>query len=762
VTPGTVVAHRIRVRGIVQGVGFRPFVFRLAEMHRLAGSVRNVDEGVEIAVEGPENAVAAFVRDLLDRPPAVARVAEIDVQVVAPAGYDGFHIRESGGRERPSVQISPDLPTCDDCLQQLFDPGDRRHGYPYINCTHCGPRFSLITGLPYDRDRTTMAAWEMCAGCAHEFGDGLDRRFHAQPIACPRCGPRFRLIQSGTRSVTIDGAIDAAAQRLRRGEIVAIKGLGGYHLSCDAEQRDAVTALRQRKYRETKPFALMVRNVSTAHRLVELRAGAETLLLSSARPIVLAPARIEMPEVAPGLADLGIMLPYAPLHHLLFAAGAPDVLVMTSGNRSNEPMAFTDDDALERLTGIADALLVGERAIARRVDDSVARVMPCGPAILRRARGYAPAAVAHVPTRASILAVGGDLKNTVTLVVGGEAIVSQHIGDLEHYAAYVAFQETIRDLLQMYDVDVDDLTVVHDRHPQYAATGHALAIPARRHCSVQHHRAHVASVLAERGALAERVLGIAFDGTGFGDDGSIWGGEFLVGSVRDGFERVAHLKTTWLPGGDAAAKYPAQAAAGFVDGIDDLPDLAEPPFLFPQRYHQARRLVQRKVRTFATTSVGRLFDVVAALVGFTQEISYEGQAAVWLEQLAARSTSAAQLPFEFQDDELDFRPALRTAIELRRDGEESATIARGFHIGLARATADVVRHLCRIHDVTAVVLSGGVFQNVLLLASLNELLASGPVPLWTNHAVPPGDGGISLGQAVLAAASGGGGTGGTY
>lgn len=727
-------ARFLRVRGVVQGVGFRPFVYRLARDHGITGWVRNGGEGVEIHAEGRTEALDAFVAGF-DQPPPASRIASFEVETVPAEGCGGFEIRGSAAESPPTVRISPDLPVCPACLTELFDPADRRYGYPYINCTDCGPRYSIVLGLPYDRPRTTMQGWPLCADCAREYHDPLDRRFHAQPVACPVCGPAYV------------PEISTAAGLLRDGRIVAVKGLGGYHLAVDARNAAAVAALRERKFRKEKPFAVMAKDLVVARSLVDLSPGSEALLTSVARPIVLAPARCELPGVAPGNRDLGVMLPYTPVHHLLFAAGAPELLVMTSANRSSEPIAYEDADAFERLAGLADAFLAGERPIARRVDDSVARAGALGPVILRRARGYAPGAVARLPFPHPVLAVGADLKSSVTLVVGGEAFVSQHIGDLRHYEALRAFHETIQDLLAMYEVDADELTVVHDLHPQYASTAYAQELPAKEAVAVQHHRAHVASVLAERGELEERVLGVAFDGTGYGDDGAIWGGEIFAGSLLTGFERVGHLRAAVLPGGDAAAGHPVQAAAGFLAELDGLPDLTAPPFRFPERYLRARELAAKGLRTFPTTSVGRLFDTVAALLGFTREITFEGQAALWVEQLARGASAAAPLPLPFASGELDFRPLLRAVIEERRRGRDVAEIARAFHHGLAAGICQAVVTLGETHGVGTVVLSGGVFQNELLLEDLKALLGSFRV--WSNREVPANDGGISLGQAAL-------------
>ncbi len=751
-------ACSIRVRGVVQGVGFRPFVYRLARAHTLAGWVLNGEEGVEIFLEGAEKSLQCFLRDLKTQSPPAASISQIEIHNAEPVGLSDFTIRESQRRESPTVRISPDLPVCHACLEELFDPADRRYGYPYINCTNCGPRYTVITALPYDRPNTTMHNWPMDGYCAAEYRDPANRRFHAQPVACPACGPAYylrngeQIVQGGEPSIR------EATSLLRNGKILAVKGLGGYHLACDAANRAAVAALRERKFRKEKPFAIMAHDLEAARQLVDLSANAEELITSNARPIVLAPCianpdRVApeiAPEVAPDNDELGVMLPYTPLHHLLFAAGAPEVLVMTSANRSSEPIAYEDAEALDRLNGIADAFLIGERPIARRVDDSVARDGVFGPVILRRARGYAPGAVATFPTDSPILALGADLKNTVTLVVDGQAFVSQHIGDLEHYQSLRAFQETIQDLISMYEVRPEELLLAHDAHPQYFSTSHARALNVPNKIAVQHHRAHVASVLAERGEWDTRVLGVSFDGTGYGDDGSIWGGEIFTGSIREGFERRAHLRRASLPGGDAAAQFPVQAAAGFLAQLEGLPDLAAPPFYFPQRYRQAIELVQKNVRCFPTTSMGRLFDTAAALLGFTREVTFEGQAAMWLEQLAAGVGHSDPYPFPFMYQQLDFRPLLQSVIKDRRSQRPPAEIARAFQFGLAQGVRDAVVDICESENIDTVVLSGGVFQNELLLKDVKSLLEPERCRIWTNHAVPPNDGGISLGQAALA------------
>jgi hydrogenase maturation protein HypF len=744
-------ACSIRVRGVVQGVGFRPFVYRLARSNTLAGWVLNGEEGVEIYLEGAESGLRAFVQDLKTQPPPAASIADIEVHPAAPIGLNDFTIRESKRRERPTARISPDLPVCDACLRELFDSTDRRYWYPYINCTNCGPRFSVVRSLPYDRPNTTMEPWPLDEYCNAEYRDAENRRFHAQPVACHACGPGYYLYPRDETVHGSEASIRKAAQLLNEGRILAVKGLGGYHLACDAWNAAAVAALRERKYRKEKPFALMARNLEAARNLVELSGEAEGLLMSSARPIVLAPGKVALDGVAPENNELGVMLPYTPLHHLLFAAGAPEALVMTSANRSSEPIAYDDEEAISRLSGIADAFLIGQRPIARRVDDSVARVGVFGPAILRRARGYAPGAVTAIPSEYPILAVGADLKNAVTLVVDGQAFVSQHIGDLGHYESLRAFQETIQDLISMYEVRPEELLVVHDSHPQYVSTAHALALGIPRPVAVQHHRAHIASVLAERGEWETRVAGVSFDGTGYGDDGSIWGGEIFAGSVGAGFERVAHLRSASLPGGDAAAQYPVQAAAGFLSQLDDLPDLMATPFGFPMRYQNALGLIHKDVRTFATTSVGRLFDAAAALLGFTREVTFEGQASMWLEQLARSAASTDAYLFPYVAGELDFRPLLESIIRDRLRRRDPAEIARAFQRGLGQGVRDALVTICKDHNLGIVVLSGGVFQNELLLEDLKSLLEKESLQIWTNQVVPANDGGISLGQAAIAA-----------
>lgn len=744
------IARRVSITGIVQGVGFRPFVYRLAQQRHVTGWVLNDAAGVEIHVEAAAEQVAAFLADLHTDAPAAARVTRITVSDALSEGSVEFAIRESHRDVRPTARISPDLAVCDACVAELRNANDPRFGYPYINCANCGPRFSILHNLPYDRNATTMRAWAMCAECRREYEDPRNRRYHAQPVACARCGPSYYLREGDCLTRDLSAALKRAVELLIGGAIVAIKGIGGYHLACDARNESAVAALRERKYRKEKPFALLAPGLNGAAELIDCSPEHARWLTHVARPIVLGHAKVRLAGVAPDSDVLGVMLPSTPLHHLLFDAGAPSPLVMTSANHSSEPIAYQDEDAILRLTGIADAFLIGERPIARRIDDSVMSVRGGEPFMIRRARGFAPAAVCSLPKTAPILALGSDLKNTITLVVDGEALTSQHIGDLGDVETETALRETVQDLLTMYRIDSDELTIVHDLHPEFASTRLAEQLPSKRRLAVQHHHAHIASVMAEHALLDERVVGVALDGTGFGADGSIWGGEVFLGSGRGGFDRVAFLRPTSMPGGDAAARYPVQAAAAFLAEVADLPDMAAEPFCFPARYFQARRMIERRVRCFPSTSMGRLFDAVAALLGYTREISFEGQAAIWLQHQAVRSEPQPPYPFA----NLDFRPLIAAIMADRTKGRPSEEIAYAFHAAVANEIADLVSRLCVEADVHIAAFSGGVFQNDLLYELLTAEfgMQSKPPGLLWNRLAPANDGGISLGQAALAAA----------
>jgi hydrogenase maturation protein HypF len=740
-------ARLISIGGVVQGVGFRPHVARLAARHALSGWVLNDQEGVRMHVEGAEAAIDVFLGELWTEAPPAAQISSMETRRVPAEGFGGFEIRPSERGPSTVVPISADLPVCDECLREIRDPRERRYGYPYVNCTNCGPRYSVVLGLPYDRPNTTMRAWELCEPCEVEYENPLDRRYHAQPIACPVCGPHLALVADDGTVRGDARAIEAAAELLKLGAVLAIKGIGGYHLACDARNDAAVASLRRRKFRKEKPFAVMARDLDAARALVDLDPLSEKLLRTPARPIVLAPAREERPLIAPDQARLGVMLPYAPIHHLLFAAGAPEAIVLTSGNRSSEPIAYEDEDARERLGPLCDAMLTGERPIARRVDDSVAVNGPFGIQLLRRSRGYAPGVVARLPSRGPILALGADLKNTVTLAVDGQAIVSPHIGDLEELAAAVAFEEAIADLLAMYRLAPRDVTVVHDLHPQYRSTLHALEL-SDAPIGVQHHHAHIASALAEHVRYDERVVGLALDGTGYGLDGAIWGCEILTGSIRGGFDRAAHLAPIALPGGDGAARHPVLCAIPYTTelGIDPM----RPPFDFPHEALLGRSLYERRFQTHESTSAGRLFDAAAALCGFTRRVSFEAQAAMWLEHLAARGGDAGAYDMRFEDGLLQGTDLIEQVCADRKNGRSPEAIARAFHRGFARALAGAAQAIASETGAATIVLSGGVWQNELLAGETLDLLEKAGLEVLSNRQVPVNDGGISLGQAAIA------------
>ena len=746
-------ACSIKVRGVVQGVGFRPFVFRLARANTLAGWVLNGEEGVEIFLEGsePRSRTLRPRTESCSSPPA-AQIAEIEVATSEPVGPERFHDSRKPPRDHPTTRISPDLPVCDDCLKELFDPADERYLYPYINCTNCGPRYTVTRRLPYDRQNTTMDAWPLDEFCAAQYRDPANRRFHAQPVACASCGPGYYL-QSRDKIVRgNEPSIRKTAELLAAGKIVAIKGLGGYHLACDAKNAVAIEALRERKYRKEKPFALMARDLDAARaRSWSCRAEAEALLTSAARPIVIAPAKAEFPGVAPGSHELGVMLPYTPLHHLLFHFGAPDVLVMTSANRSSEPIAYEDSDALVQLSAIADAFLIGERPIARRVDDSVARAGAFGPVILRRSRGYAPGAVTTIPTERPILALGADLKNTVTLVVRGQAFVSQHIGDLSDYQCFHAYQQTIDDLLSMYDVHRDHLLVVHDLHPQYASTQHAQSFVHSARVAVQHHRAHIASVVAERREWDRRVIGISFDGTGYGDDGTIWGGELFCRQRR----RRLRARRTSVPrrvarrrcgcATSAAGRRRFSRPGGRLTGSAcrtiqfsvALPRRAkarrQKRALIRLHIHgQALRRGRRASRLHASRELRRSGGDVARTTGAWRENA--GFLSVSLRRAGIRFSSAAarrgvtpcaRPPTRRNCPSLHARHRLRP----RRSGQPTC-------LDSCHANHRFFRR--RLSERTSARRS----------ARHSQILS---IRSWTNREVSPNDGGISLGQAALTA-----------
>jgi len=727
---------RARVEGTVQGVGFRPYVYRLASELGCSGHVLNDARGVVVEVEADTKSVERFLARLPAEAPPLARIERVAAESVPVTGETGFAIRASPPGGEPSAAVTADTATCAECLEELFDPADRRHRYPFVNCTNCGPRFTIVRGVPYDRPLTTMAGFTMCPACAAEYENPLDRRFHAQPNACPGCGPRARLVGSDA-----EDAVAAAASVLRDGAILAVKGVGGYHLACRADDEAAVAALRARKHREDKPFALMAPTVVAARALVGLGPAEEDLLVSGARPIVLARRRPDAPvaaAVAPGAPELGVMLPYSPLHHLLLAdVGAP--LVLTSGNVSDEPIAYTDDDALERLAPIADGFLVHDRPIQTRTDDSVVRVVDERPLVLRRSRGYVPDSIGLPVTAARhVLACGAELKSTFCVAKGARAWVGHHIGDLQNYETLRSFVAGVAHFEALFAVKPE--VVAHDLHPEYLSTKVALERDGVDLVGVQHHHAHLAACLAEHGETGP-ALGAIYDGTGYGTDGTVWGGELLRGDLC-GFERVGSLFAVRMPGGEAAIRQPWRMACAWTQaaGVEAPAALAARP-----GWDEVSALARTGVASPLTSSVGRLFDAVAALCGLRSEITYEGQAAIELE---AACDAAERGAYAF-GPALDARPTVAAVVDDIARGTDAGVIAARFHNALAAATARALLE----HGPDTVVLSGGVFANRRLLSRTRALLGEAGVRVLVPERLPPGDGGISYGQAAVAAAS---------
>ena len=815
----------IRVRGIVQGVGFRPFVYNLAHELGLAGYVLNSSAGVTIEIEGSEMAVSAFIAKLRNCPPPLAQIEEFSVTDLEPVGEDAFVIRHSEALPGEFVLVSPDAATCDDCWHDFGDPANRRHGYPFTNCTNCGPRYTIIQDIPYDRPSTTMAKFRMCALCQAEYEDPSNRRFHAQPNACSECGPALALVANDgnfPRPEDYQAAKTAAILRsvrglLREGKIVAVKGLGGFLLACDAENDDAVRRLRERKRRSDKPFALMSRDVVAIETFCEVAPTERDSLVSSRRPIVILQrlANAGLPAaIAPGNNSIGVMLPYTPLHYLLFS-DSPDqpsqfrALVMTSGNISEEPIVTSNEEAWERLREVADWFVFHNRDIYMRADDSVTRVFEQRERVLRRSRGYVPHPVDLGIELQEILACGAELKNTLCLTKGRYAILSQHIGDLENFETLVFFEETLANLKKLFRVE--PRAVAHDLHPQYMSTKFAQRLTLEPKIAVQHHHAHIASCMAEN-HLSGKVIGVAFDGTGYGTDGKIWGGEFLVAGYRD-FERRAHLRYVPLPGGDAAVRQPWRMAMSYLRdtfGEEYLSRLSEIvlPWASGSTATQPRTgrnilaqypstplragcaqgevpstaengseslgddirfagfggkipkrnieivdaMLARNLNCFDTSSCGRLFDAVSSIVGLRHEVTFEGQAAIELEMIADPGIECAY-PYVIGEEDpaqLDLRPMIQAIVHDIARAVPASAIAAAFHNTLAASIVDVCKSLRQREKLNRVCLSGGTFQNVFLLRrTVHDLRHSG-FEVFLQSKVPPNDGGIALGQAVIA------------
>lgn len=765
------VRRRITVRGIVQGVGFRPFVFNLAERLGLGGTVLNDALGVEIDVEGGEAAVQTFVRALAAEAPPLAVIQEVEVETAEPAGHEAFRIVRSATGAARRTLVSPDVATCDDCLGEMRDPVDRRFRYPFLNCTNCGPRFTIVVDIPYDRANTSMKAFPMCDPCRAEYEDPRDRRFHAQPTACPECGPSLGWIAPGEPSVRGDAALGRALAALREGRIVAIKGLGGFHLACDASDEEAVGRLRRRKHREAKPLAVMVPDLAAARRLGEVEPAAETALTSIRRPIVLVPCREGAdlaPSVAPGVPGVGVMLPYTPLHALLLEAfGEP--LVMTSGNRSDEPMAYHDDEARDRLGEISDAFLVHDRAIVMRCDDSVVRWTGRRALMIRRARGYAPQPVfLSPPVPAPILALGAHQKNAICLAREGHAFVSHHLGDLETPEAVAALEEAVGHYQRLFEIQPE--MIACDLHPDYRSSRLAAEIADTRGLPlvrVQHHHAHAMSVAAEHG-ITGPFLGISLDGTGLGTDGTVWGFEFL--EVDGGrMRRLGRLQPVPMPGGEAAVREPWRMACAWLKAaFGEVPDL---PLSFLGRLDRdmwslLERAIEARVNAPVCSSAGRLFDAVATIVGLRDEAAYEGQPAVELEGAAARVLApvggepAEPWPFDLVDGdgedpfEVRFAPAIVAIAEALAGGAGTTGVAARFHATVVGAIAAGAERARERTGLGTVALSGGTFQNAIVLERSIDALSERGFEVRINVAVSPNDGGIALGQAAVAAALG--------
>ena len=768
-------ARRIVVEGVVQGVGFRPFVWRLATELGLTGRVRNAAGRVEVEAAGDSAALDRFARRLRSDAPPRARVDRVSVQALGLAAAaeplpSPFEIDESVAADAVERLFPPDIATCDDCLHEVLDPADRRHGYPFTNCTNCGPRATIIDELPYDRAQTTMRAFPLCPDCAAEYADPANRRFHAEPVACPRCGPRlaYRPTVAAAPTAGEEAALAAAVADIRAGRIVAVKGLGGYHLACDATDDAAVRRLRDRKRRWAKPFAVMVADVAAAEGLARIGARERALLAGAARPIVLVVARRRgepalAPSVAAGNRRLGLFLPYTPLHHLLIAAvGRP--IVLTSGNLSDEPLATDDADAAERLAGLADSFLVHDREIRARYDDSVTRVVAGRESMVRRARGYAPDALGlPIPAGRPLLAVGAELKHTFTLARGRRAHVAPHNGDLEDLPTHRAFTDGLAHIARLLALEPE--VVVHDLHPEYLSTKYAVTMfPPDRRIAVQHHHAHVASCAAEH-AIVEPFIGVAYDGLGMGDDGTLWGGEILAADLT-GYRRLARFGRAPLPGGALAVKRPYRMALGYLLAAESLagegaagpdPGLAAGfvARLDPREVAVIRTQVARRLNAPLASSAGRLFDAAASIIGLRDVAEYEAQAAIDLE-IAAGERRAAALPARLvRADGLlvyDPRPTLAALLEGVAAGRPTGVLAAAFHETIAEVTRELVDHARAETGRRTVCLSGGVFQNRRLASTMLRRLRRDGFDVFINRQVPVNDGGISYGQAAIAAA----------
>lgn len=766
---------RISIRGVVQGVGFRPFVYNLARSLELGGFIFNSSSGVTVEIEGPDRAIEQFVHTLRTSPPPLARITEIALKELHLQNASDFTIRASQEEADAFSLISPDVATCDDCWREFGDPSNRRYGYPFTNCTNCGPRYTIIRDTPYDRPKTTMAPFRMCELCQAEYDDPANRRFHAQPNACPACGPSLVLVESRQHSHDSRLPTDASFIRaqssslstlqhvrdlLHKGKLIAVKGLGGFLLACDAQNDAAVQQLRQRKRRSDKPFALMARDIAAVEKFCFVTEADRSALQSPRRPIVILerrPEAILSRSIAPGNDSIGVMLPYTPLHYLLFSDSPKQpshfsALVMTSGNLSEEPIVTANKEAWQCLEPVADWFLFHNRDIYMRTDDSVVRTFQGRERVLRRSRGYVPQPVDLGIPLNELLACGAELKHTFCLTKDHYAILSQHIGDLENYETMCFFEETLANLKKLFRAEPQ--AVAYDLHPSYRSSRFALSLPIARKIGVQHHHAHIASCMAEN-HLQGKVIGVAFDGTGYGTDGKIWGGEFFVADLA-GFERRAHLRYVPLPGGDAAVRQPWRMALSYLRdayGKGPLPGALQFLQHVPEKQVAVvDAMIARRIQSIETSSSGRLFDAVAALVGLGSQVTFEGQAAIALES-AAQPGVEDRYAFNIEESgplQLDMRPMFE---ELMRDlslGKPVSHISACFHNTISVAIVELCRRIRQQEKLTRVCLSGGVFQNMYLLKRTVEDLDKNGFQVFLHALVPPNDGGISLGQAAIA------------
>lgn len=758
-----IVQNAIKVRGIVQGVGFRPFVYNLAKRYDLKGWVLNASDGVMIEVEGDEMNLEKFVIGVKENPPASAAIEKIEIQDnLTPVGYNDFEIRKSMAQHGKFVPISPDISICEDCLAELFDPSNRRYLYPFINCTNCGPRFTVIKDIPYDRENTTMANFIMCNGCQYEYDEPTNRRFHAQPNACTNCGPTLELWDHDGK-MSVPDPIGETIELLNAGRIMAIKGIGGFHLVCDAENDDAVSELRRRKYRAYKPFAVMSYDIKTIEKYCYVNSKEKEFLLSPRRPILLLRKKAGSsisPYIAPNNNYLGVMLPYTPLHYLLLRDSFL-ALVMTSGNIGGEPISMANEDALDKLNDLADFFLLNNRDICNRCDDSVATVIEGSEILIRRSRGFVPQPLYLKISSPGILACGADLKNTFCLSKDNSYFIGQHIGDLQNVETYNFFCDSISRYRRFFHIDPSIVT--YDLHPDYLSTKYALIYagseshtPNPELIGVQHHHAHMASCMADNN-LDQMVIGVIFDGTGYGIDGKIWGGEFLIGDYSS-FERMGHLIYIPLPGGETAIANPYRMALSFLYSLfgRNCMDL-DIDFIFRLNEQDAAiiiRQIEREVNSPLTSSCGRLFDAVSSLIGLRDKITYEGQAAIELEMIAVEGVNHSYkwgINDEGCQTIVDTREIFQGIIKDLKDGVSQSVISAKFHNTVSNFIVDVCRRIRDIEGLNRVILSGGVFQNRLLLVKTLDGLVKGGFEPFFHRRVPTNDGGLSLGQAVIAA-----------